>query len=270
MAWQSSPTVGSPLPADTAPSRELAGRVALVTGAGGSGCGRAIARRLAREGADIIALDSHERRASKVASDIEAEFGVKAIACIADLADREALGAALTGATAALGPVDILVNNAAINVQGSIFEYSPDDFDKVLAVDLTACWYLMRQTIGGMRDRAFGSIVNISSIAGYMGGGGVEAPYAAAKAALHDLTRGTAVEGGPHNIRCNAIALGLVRTPFIEKDMRFYEPHIARTPLRRLADPDEVAEVVLFLVSQRSSFITGEIVNVSGGYFLGL
>lgn len=260
----------SPLPADPTSPRELVGRVALVTGAGGSGCGRAIARRLAREGANIIALDTHERRSRTVASDIEAEFGVKAVACVADVADRAALDAAVGAATTIVGPVDILVNNAAINVQGSIFDYSPVDFDRVLAVDLSACWYLIRQTIGGMRDRGFGSIVNISSIAGYMGGGGVEAPYAAAKAGLHDLTRGVALEGGPHNIRCNAIALGLVRTPFVEKDIEFYEPHIARTPLRRLADPDEVAEVVLFLVSQRSSFITGEIVNVSGGYFLGL
>lgn len=261
---------GLPLPANPSPARELDGRVALVTGAGGSGCGRAIARRLAREGANIIALDTHERRARKVATDIEGEFGVKAVTCVADIADRANLDVALAAASMAIGPVDILVNNAAINVQGSIFDYSPDDFDKVLAVDLTACWYLIRQTIGGMRDRGFGSIVNISSIAGYMGGGGVEAPYAAAKAGLHDLTRGVALEGGPHNIRCNALALGLVRTPFIEKDLEFYEPHIARTPLRRLADPDEIAEVVLFLVSQRSSFITGEIVNVSGGYFLGL
>jgi len=258
------------LPVEPLPRRELDGRVALVTGAGGSGCGRAIARRLAREGTSIIALDTHERRATKVAVDIATEFGVKAVACIADLANRATLDAAVASAISAVGPVDILVNNAAINVQGSIFDYSPDDFDKVLAVDLTACWYLIRQTIGGMRDRGFGSIVNISSIAGYMGGGGVEAPYAAAKAALHDLTRGTALEGGPHNIRCNAIAVGLVRSPFVEKDIQFYEPHIARTPLRRMADPDEIAEVALFLVSQRSSFITGEIVNVSGGYFLGL
>ncbi len=120
-----------------------------------------------------------------------------------------------------------------------------------------------------MRELGRGSIVNISSIAGYLGGCGIEAPYGAAKAGLHDLTRGVALEGGPHNIRCNAIALGMVQPPFIEKDIDLYKPQLAKTPLRRFATTDEVAEVVLFLVSQRSSFITGEIINVSGGYLLG-
>lgn len=250
--------------------RELAGKVALVTGAGGAGCGSAIARRLASEGAAIIALDSHERRARAVASSIEAEFGVKAVDCVVDITDRSRLDSALERATDVVGEVDILVNNAAINVQGSIFDYSPDDFDRVLATDLTACWYLIRQIIGGMRGRGYGSIINISSIAGYIGGAGIEAPYAAAKAALHDLTRSVAVEGGPHGIRCNAIAVGMVKSPFLQKNLADFEPFIAKTPLRRIAEPEEVAEVVLFLASQRSSFITGEIVNVSGGFFLGL
>jgi NAD(P)-dependent dehydrogenase (short-subunit alcohol dehydrogenase family) len=248
---------------------ELEGRVALVTGAGGAGCGSAISRRLASEGANIIALDNHERRAGEVASAVAAEFGVKAVACVADITDRPALDKALAAATDAVGPVDILVNNAAINIQGSIFDFSPDDFDRVLATDLSACWYLIRKTIGGMRERRWGSIVNISSIAGYLGGAGREAPYGIAKAGLHDLTRGIALEGGPHNIRCNAIALGLVESPFIRKHIEQFKGNIARTPLGRFGTPQEVAEAVLFLVSERSSFITGEIINVSGGYFLG-
>jgi NAD(P)-dependent dehydrogenase (short-subunit alcohol dehydrogenase family) len=248
---------------------ELAGKVALVTGAGGSGCGSAIARRFAREGAAIIVIDSHDRRGRAVASEIETELGVRATPCIVDITDRPALDKALGQAVAEVGPVDILVNNAAINVQGSIFSYSPDDFDRVLATDLTACWYLIRQTIGSMRERGGGSIVNISSVAAYIGGGGVEAPYAASKAGLHDLTRGVAIEGGPYGIRCNAIALGMIRTLFVERSMEMFEPHIALTPLRRLGTTDEVAEAALFLASERSSFITGEILNLSGGYVLG-
>ncbi len=249
--------------------RELEGRVALVTGAGGAGCGSAISRRLASEGARIIALDNHERRAREVASSIEAEFGVKSVACVADITDRPALDKALAAATDVIGPVDILINNAAINIQGSIFDFSPDDFDRVLATDLSACWYLIRQTIGGMRERRWGSIVNISSIAGYLGGAGREAPYGIAKAGLHDLTRGVALEGGAHNIRCNALALGLVQSRFVQKYIDQFKSQIDRVALRRLATPQEVAEVVLFLVSERSSYITGEIINVSGGYFLG-
>jgi NAD(P)-dependent dehydrogenase (short-subunit alcohol dehydrogenase family) len=249
--------------------RELEGRVALVTGAGGAACGSAISRRLASEGANIIALDNHERRARDVAASIASEFGVKAVACVADISDRRVLDRALSAATEAIGPVDILVNNAAINIQGSIFDFSPDDFDHVLAVDLNACWYLIRQTIGKMRERGWGSIVNISSVAGYLGGAGREAPYGIAKAGLHDLTRGIALEGGPHNIRCNAIALGLVDSRFVQKYIEQFKGQIERVPLRRLATPQEVAEVVLFLVSERSSYITGEIINVSGGYMLG-
>jgi len=248
---------------------ELQGRVALVTGGGGSGCGSAIARRLAREGAAVIVQDHSEYRARRAVLMIEAEVGGRAVPCVADLTDRRTLDQALAIAVAETGAVDIVVNNAAVNVQGSIFDYSPEDFDRVLATDLTACWYVIRQTIGKMRELGRGSIVNISSIAGYLGGGGIEAPYGAAKAGLHDLTRGVALEGGPHNIRCNAIALGMVQTPFIEKDIGLYKPQLAKTPLRRFATTDEVAEVVLFLVSERSSFITGEIINVSGGYLLG-
>ena len=251
-------------------AQELAGRVALVTGAGGAACGSAIARRFAAEGASIIVMESHERRARAVADELVETYGVRAHVCAVDIADRQAVDAALDESAAALGPVDILVNNAAINVQGSIFDYDPKDFDRIVAVDFTACWYLIRQTIGGMRERKWGSIVNISSIAGYMGGGGIEAPYAASKAALHDLTRGVAIEGGPHGIRCNAIALGMIWSRFLERDYEFYRPHVDQTPLRRPGRPEEVAEVALFLASERSSFITGEVVNVSGGYSLGL
>lgn len=249
---------------------ELKGRVALVTGAGGAGCGGAIARRFAAEGASIIVMESHERRALAIAEELRETYGVKAMACVVDIADRAAVDAALAEAGGELGPVDILVNNAAINVQGSIFDYAPETFDKVLAVDFTACWYLIRQTIGGMRDRGWGSIINVSSVAGYIGGGGIEAPYAASKAALHDLTRGTAVEGGPHGIRCNGIAVGMVWSKFLERDYEFYRPAVEQTPLRRVAQPDEIAEIALFLASARSSFITGEIINASGGFYLGL
>lgn len=249
--------------------RELNGKVALVTGAGGAGCGGAIARIMAEHGASVVVMERHEARCRATADEIGRKYGVPTVACPVDIADRVAVDAALSDAVDAVGPVNILVNNAAINVQGSIFDYDPADFDKVLAVDFVACWYLTRAVIGGMRDRGWGSIINVSSVAGYMGGAGIEAPYAASKAALHDLTRGTAVEGGPFGIRCNGIAVGLVRSKFIERDPHLYEHSIAQTPLRRVAEPREIAQIALFLASERSSFITGEIVNASGGLVLG-
>jgi NAD(P)-dependent dehydrogenase (short-subunit alcohol dehydrogenase family) len=247
----------------------LAGQVALVTGAGGSGCGGAIARRFAQEGAAIIAMEIHEGRGRAIAQELEQSYGVRAIPCIVDITDRAAVDQALEKAAAELGTIDILVNNAAINVQGSTFDYAPEAFDRVVAVNLHAAWYLIRRTIGAMREKARGSIINISSIGGYIGGGGIEMPYSASKAALHDVTRGVAVEGGPFGIRCNAIAVGMIWTKFLQRDWDFYKPFVEQTPLRRVGTPQEVAEVALFLASNRSSFITGEIINASGGHFLG-
>ena len=248
---------------------ELTGKVALVTGGGGAGCGSAIVRRLAREGATLIVLDIHAGRAHAVADEVKQSYGIQAVACVCDIADRGRVDQALADCTAITGPIDILVNNAAENVQGPIFDYDPADFDRVIAVDVTACWYLIRRTIGSMRDRGHGSIVNITSIAAYLGGTGLEAPYGMAKAALNDLTRGIAVEGGPHGIRCNGIAIGLARSKFVQKHWAMIEPHVQLTPLRRIAEPAEIAEIALFLISEKSSFITGEIINASGGYYLG-
>jgi NAD(P)-dependent dehydrogenase (short-subunit alcohol dehydrogenase family) len=246
----------------------LAGRVALVTGAGGAACGSAICRGLAAEGATVVGVDEHERRVNEVMTAVGERFGVPVRAFRADVADRGAMDAVIAAVSQQLGTIEILVNNAAINRQGSIFAYDPADWDRVIEVDLTACWYLIRATIGGMRELGRGAIVNVSSVAGYLGGGGNEAPYAAAKAALHDLTRSTAIEGGPYGIRCNAVAVGIVRSKFVEKYRAALESHIQRTPLRRAAEPDEIARVVTFLASDDASFVTGDILNASGGYWL--
>jgi NAD(P)-dependent dehydrogenase (short-subunit alcohol dehydrogenase family) len=248
---------------------ELDGKIALVTGGGGAGCGSAITRRLARAGAAVIVLDIHGGRVNAMAEEIRDSFDVPAIACVCDVADRGALDTGLARSVELLGPIDIVVNNAAENVQKPIFDFDPVDFDRVIAVDLTACWHVIRRTIGTMRERGGGTIVNISSIAAYMGGAGLESPYGAAKAGLNDLTRGVAIEGGPYGIRCNGIAIGLVRSTFVEKHWAMIEPHIQQTPLRRLAEPGELAELVYFLASDHSAFITGEIVNFSGGYYPG-
>jgi len=251
-------------------SGKLEGRIALVTGAGGAACGSAICRGLAAEGATVIGIDHHERRNREVMAAVGTEFDVPVHAFTADIADRATMDSILATIEADIGTIEILVNNAALNVQGSIFDYDAENWDRVLDVDLTACWYLIRKTVGGMRALGRGSIVNVSSVAGYLGGGGNEAPYAASKAALHDVTRSTAIEGGPHGIRCNAIAVGIVDSKFVEKHMETLRSHIDRTPLRRAAQPEEIARVATFLASDDSSFITGDIVNASGGYWLSI
>ena len=249
-------------------SGRFAGRVALVTGAGGAAIGGAVCARLASEDAAIVAVDVHEGRVERAATELRDRYGVAVRAFALDVGDRPAVDAMLASVAGDLGAVDLLVNNAAINPQGSVWSYDAAQFDEVIAVDLTACWYLIRATVWGMRDKGVGGIVNIGSIAAYNGGKGREAPYSAAKAALHELTRSVAIETGPFNIRCNAVAPGLVESRFTEKHRERLEGDRLATPLRRFAAPEEVANVVAFLASDEASYITGETVVVSGGSFL--
>jgi NAD(P)-dependent dehydrogenase (short-subunit alcohol dehydrogenase family) len=162
----------------------------------------------------------------------------------------------------------VLVNNAAVNVLGTVVDYDTGDWDRVLDVDLTACWSLMRAVLPPMISAQRGAIVNVSSVAGYLGGGGMEGPYAAAKAGLQSLTRTVAAEAGPHGVRANAVAVGIVLTKFVEKHAATLAPEAERTPLRRLGRPEEIAAVVAWLASDESSFVTGATINASGGWYM--
>jgi NAD(P)-dependent dehydrogenase (short-subunit alcohol dehydrogenase family) len=246
----------------------FAGRVALVTGGGGSGSGSAICRRLAEEGSAIVVLDNHERRTHAVSAELRERYGVPVMAAVLDIADRAGVDDLIPRIAGELGPVDILVNNAAINTQGSIFDYDPGTWDQVIHVDLSACWYLIRGVLPGMRELGGGAIVNITSVSGYTGGRGREGPYSAAKAALHDVTRSVAIEAGPHGIRCNAVAPGWIRSKFLDKHEERVREERERTPLRRWGTPEDIAGVVAFLCSEDAAFVTGEIINVSGGWYL--
>ena len=248
-------------------SGPLAGRVALVTGAAGEGIGQAIARRLARDGAAVAVTDSHPRRTAEVAAKLAAEHGDRVVGLPLDVADRARTAAVVAETERALGPIDVLVNNAAENVLAPVSRYRFEDWDRVIEVDLTACFHLIRLVLPGMIERGRGSIVNVTSVAAFIGNAR-EGPYAAAKAALHSLTRSVAVEGGPHGVRCNAVAPGIVESRFVTRHADTLLPEVERTPLRRIGAADEVASAVAFLVSDESSFVTGEIVNVSGGWYM--
>ena len=247
---------------------ELAGRVALVTGGAGGGIGRAVVRRLAREGAVVALADLREDRCLEIVKTLREEFGPVIHGYGVDIADRDRVDQVLAELEDAAGPVDILVNNAAVNVLGPVSEYDPADWDRVMDVDLHACFYLARKTLPGMMKRGWGSIVNVTSVAGYLHGYGVEGPYAAAKAALHSLTRVLAYEGGPRGVRCNAVAPGIIDTWFVRQSPEQFEKEKEATPLRRFGSADEVADVVWFLVSEQSAFVTGETINVSGGWYM--
>jgi 3-oxoacyl-[acyl-carrier protein] reductase len=251
-------------------SKEFAQKVALVTGGAGAGIGSHCVRRIAREGGAVAVVDIHEKRCRTVAAEIAAETGAQVVAFPGDIADRPRMQALLADVEASLGPVDVLVNNAAENVLAPIREFTMKDWDRVLDVDLTAAFNLTRMLLPGMIERRRGAIVNISSIAGWLGDAneGREAPYACAKAALFGLTRSVAFEGGPFGVRCNAVAPGLIWSKFVARYQDQFKPDIERTPLRRFGQPEEVAELVAFLASDRSAFITGEAINISGGWYM--
>lgn len=249
-------------------SGRFAGRVALVTAAAGDGIGRATATRLAAEGASVAVTDAHEARTADTTAALRAEFGERVVGHAMDVSDRERVDQVLARVGAELGPVDVLVNNAALNILAPVSRYTLEDWERVIDVDLTSCFYLIRQLLPGMMERGWGSIVNVTSVAAYLTGGGREGPYASAKAALHALTRAVAEEGGPHGVRCNAVAPGVIESRFVTRYRETMEPLVARTPLRRIGRAEEVASIIAFLVSEESSFVTGEVVNASGGWYM--
>ena len=249
---------------------EFAGRVALVTGAAGKGVGQATARRLAAGGADVVVTDVHPRRTHEVAEAIAAGHpDVRVIGLAMDAGDRDQIDDVVRRVTATLGPIRILVNNAAVNVVGSIFDYDPVDWDWVMRVNLSGPWYLCRTIMPLMRDASGGVIVNVGSYAPDVGGNGIEAPYAVSKGGLNVLTRSCAHEGGPHGIRSVCVSMGMVRgTKFIDDHPELLERPDALGPLGSLPTADEIAEAIAFLASDRASHITGEILNVAGGSYM--
>ena len=249
--------------------QEFAGRVALVTGAAGHGIGQGIARRLAAGGATVIVTDSHERRTKEVADAMASEYDAPVAGYPMDVTDRARIAEVVAEVGAKYGPIQILVNNAAWNVLGDIFEYRFEDWDRVIDVDLTGPFNTTRLILPGMRDAGGGAIVNISSIGADLAAGSGETPYAVAKGGLNTMTRQIARTGGPFGIRCNAVALGLVtKTRFTDIRPHLIEQVLPDIPLGRAGTSDDVVEAAIFLASERASFITGEILNVSGGFYM--
>ena len=245
---------------------ELDGKVALVTGAG-SGIGYAIAERFAREGA-AVAIDylGHGEGARKLARDLKAT-GANATALEADITDAAAVEALVAQIVERFGRLDVLVNNAGIEKPQPLLEVDEANWDHALAVDLKGPFLCLRAAARRMEESGGGSIVNVSSIhedfpfPGYT-------PYAAAKGGLRMLMRNAALELAPHGIRVNNVAPGAIATPINATTLA--DPAKVKrlqeiVPLRRMGTPEEVAEVALFLASDRSSYVTGSTYFVDGG-----
>jgi 3-oxoacyl-[acyl-carrier protein] reductase len=245
---------------------ELEGRVALVTGAA-QGIGKAISLLLAKHGANIVVSDINLEKATETAKEIES-MGRKAIAVRVDVSKAEDVEQMVDTILKQFGRIDILVNNAGITRDKLILRMSEEDWDVVLDVNLKGTFHCTRAVVRHMAKQRYGKIVSIASVTGEMGNPG-QGNYAASKAGVIGLTKTIAREFAQRGINVNAVAPGYVQTPMTDVLPEKVKEELKRLiPMDRLGQPEDVAEAVFFLVSERSSYITGQVINVNGGIYM--
>ena len=245
---------------------KLAGKIALITGAA-QGIGKAIALLFAKNGADIIVADIFLEKAQETAKEIEA-IGQKAMAIKVDVANPKEIEQMVQSILERFGQIDILINNAGITRDKLILRMTEEEWDAVLDINLKGTFLCTRAVIRHMAKRRFGKIVNIASVVGLMGNAG-QANYSASKAGVIGLTKTLAREFAQRGIHVNAIAPGYIETPMTDAIPEKAKEEMKRMiPMERLGRPEDVAEGALFLVSEASSYITGQILNINGGLYM--
>ena len=246
---------------------DLTGRVALVTGSS-RGIGRAIARGLAEAGATIVLHGRDEERLAATTEAFVAEFGAEVVHSVAfDITDPDAVVAGIADVQSRVGAIQILVNNAGVQHRVPLVDLAVDDWDRVLRTDLTSAFLVGREVARGMIERGSGKIINIASVQTDLARPTISA-YTAAKGGLRNLTRAMTAEWAAHNIQINAIAPGYIHTEMTQNlvdDETFNSWILGRTPANRWGTTDDIVGPAVWLASDGSNFVNGQVVFIDGG-----
>lgn len=249
---------------------KLKDKVAFCTAAAGAGIGQATARMFARKGAKVVITDMHLERCRTVADEIKSDFGVDALAMQCDVTSRQDIEKAVNETMEQFGRIDILFNNAGTNRPSQIIDISDEAWDHVINTCLRGTFYCCRAILPIMMNQNFGRIVSTTSVAAFKGLKAGHAHYAAAKAGVIAFTRCLAMEGAPYHITANTIAPSFIYNEFIPRiyPQEEIERMNAEIPYPRKGTPDDIANTILFLVSDEGEYITGQTICVTGGSWM--
>ena len=242
----------------------LADKTVVITAAAGTGIGSAVARKAIEEGATVMISDFHERRLGETADQLATDTGTRPATQVCNVTSEDDVTALVAAATDQLGGIDVMINNAGLGGSAAIVDMTDEQWNTVLDVTLTGTFRCTRAVLRHMTERGRGVIVNNASVLGWRAQA-EQAHYAAAKAGVMALTRCAAVEAAPHGIRINAVAPSLAMHPFLAKVTtdELLAELTEREAFGRYAEPWEIANVMVFLASDYSSYLTGEIISAS-------